>query len=171
MLGKLLPILLVVVGTSSGIGAGLALKPEAKAPDDNHDCVAPPDTEQADIAKTAPSAEKATPENTAFDYVKLNNQFVVPVVSENRVSSLVVLSISLEVTAGQTEPVYQMEPKVRDALLSVLFDHANAGGFNGTFTNANDMIILRDALREVAKKTLGGVVSDVLITDIVRQDV
>ena len=69
------------------------------------------------------------------EYVKLNNQFVVPVVEDGRVAAMVVLSLSLEVEAGNTEAVYQREPKLRDAFLQVLFDHANVGGFCGSFTD------------------------------------
>ena len=66
--------------------------------------------------------------------------------------------------------VYEREPKLRDAFLRVMFDHANAGGFDGAFTNSNQMDVLRRALREVAQKTIGPTASDVLILDIVRQD-
>jgi hypothetical protein len=68
--------------------------------------------------------------------------------------------------------VYRVEPKIRDAFLTVLFDHANSGGFDGAFTSSGSMEILRRALREAGQKAVGeAVVSDVLITGIVRQDV
>jgi hypothetical protein len=51
-----------------------------------------------------------------------------------------------------------------------MFDHANAGGFMGTFTDGSNMILLREALGEVAQSILGPDVTDVLIVDIVRQD-
>ena len=51
-----------------------------------------------------------------------------------------------------------------------MFDHANAGGFRGTFTDGANLVVLRSALLEVAQSTLGDLVSDVLIVDIVRQD-
>ena len=60
--------------------------------------------------------------------------------------------------------------KLRDAFLQVMFDHANAGGFSGSFTDGSNLILLRAALLEMAVKTLGDVISDVLINDIVRQD-
>ena len=61
-------------------------------------------------------------------------------------------------------------PTLDDGFLEVLFAHANAGGFAGTFTETANMDALRAALLEVAKKSLSERVSDVLITDIVRQD-
>jgi hypothetical protein len=104
------------------------------------------------------------------DYVKLSNQFVVPVVEEGRVAAMVILSLSLEVPAGTAETVFAREPKLRDVFLQVLFDHANAGGFRGAFTDGANLKLLRRALFEVASGVLGDLVSDVLIVDIVRQD-
>ncbi|MBM9596126.1 flagellar basal body-associated FliL family protein [Rhodobacteraceae bacterium MCCB 386] len=120
-----------------------------------------------DAHSTGGEAHAASP----YDYVKLNNQFVVPILRDTRVTSLVVLSIDLEVESGQSETVYRYEPKLRDSFLTVLFDHANAGGFDGAFTSSGAMTILRNALNESGHKVLGDIIHDVLITNIVRQDV
>jgi hypothetical protein len=101
---------------------------------------------------------------------KLSNQFVVPVVRDDRVAAMVVMALSVEVTAGMTSTVFENEPKLRDALLLVLFDHANAGGFDGPFTELSNLETLRAALREAAQAELGADVVDVLITDLARQD-
>ena len=94
-----------------------------------------------------------------------------PILAEARVRSLVVLSIDLEIAHGKTETIHRVEPKIRDAFLTVLFDHANAGGFTGAFTSSGAMDVLRSALREAGHKVVGAeVLSDVLITSIVRQD-
>jgi hypothetical protein len=52
----------------------------------------------------------------------------------------------------------------------VLFDHANRGGFDREFTNANSMDVLRRLLSEVARDLIGPVAREVLITEIARQD-
>lgn len=165
MLSKLLPVLLALVGLGAGVGGGLMLRPppEEKVAMENP-CGEPAqeDKEHYEPAETGPDEQ--------HDYVKLNNQFVIPVVEETRVGSLVVLSLSLEITPGQSAAVYEREPKLRDEFLQVLFDHANAGGFKGAFTNSTRMTVLRQALYEVARKTLGDMVTDVLIIDIIRQD-
>ena len=145
----ILPLILGLIGLGAGVGAGVFLRP---APD-------------ADHAEMVPE-EPATPP----EYVKLNNQFVIPVVEDGNVSALVVLALSLEVTTGSTEAVFATEPKLRDVFLQVLFDHANAGGFRGAFTDGSNLIVLRQALKEVAMQVLGDKVSDVLIVDIARQD-
>jgi hypothetical protein len=173
MLARLLPLVLLLAGLAAGAGAGLALRP---APPAASSTGAEGDTALgADTAAAAGAADGAAPPadeaaDAAYDYVKLNNQFVVPVVEQGRVAALVILSLSLEVTAGLSETVYQIEPKLRDSFLQVMFDHANAGGFKGTFTDGSNMVLLRQALREVAQKVMGSDVRDVLIVDIVRQD-
>jgi hypothetical protein len=105
------------------------------------------------------------------EYARMNNQFVVPVVMNDRVSALMVLSLSIEVETGGQEAVFSHEPRLRDAFLQVMFDHANIGGFNGAFTASSNMRILREALQDAADRVMRGHISDVLIVDIVRQDV
>lgn len=104
------------------------------------------------------------------EFVKLNNQFVVPVIDSEAVTSLVILSLTLEVKTGSSEVVFGAEPKLRDSFLQVLFDYANAKGFDGAFTQSSRMAQLRKALAEPARAVLGETVKDVLIVDIVRQD-
>ena len=153
-MGKLLPVLLALAGLGAGLGAGVVLRP------------APGETP----AEAEAAADHAPAEAEAPDYVKLNNQFIIPVIEGGRVASMVMLSLSLEVAAGHSGEIYAREPKLRDAFLQVLFDHANTGGFRGSFTDGSNLVLLRQALREKAVSVVGGIVTDVLITDIARQD-
>ena len=172
---KLLPILLALLGTGAGIGAGILLAPAHETPAE--DTVGHASDDQGDD-HDAPAADHAgadaheAPDEARrnAEYVKLNNQFVVPVVNGERVQSLVVMSLSLETTPGGTEQVYAREPKLRDLFLRVLFDHANIGGFEGNFTDVQRLDILRRSLLEAARNVMGGEVLDVLITEIARQD-
>lgn len=166
-MGKILPILLALIGVGAGIGAGVMLKPEPVEEHAVGDCGPQIEAEHTEIAhKVDEHGDEILPE-----YVKMHNQFVIPVVEDGKMAALVVIAISLEVTAGGKEATFQREPKLRDAFNQILFDHANAGGFEGTFTSSNNMTVLRDALYEIAVKVAGPVVKDVLIAEIVRQDV
>lgn len=168
MLKKLFPIVLLLVGSGAGVGAGIFLRP-APAEEEQHAEEKAEDHEE-DHAKTAESKDD---DATALDseYVKMNNQFVVPIVKDGRVASMVVMSLSIEVPVGKKDAVLLREPKLRDSFLRVLFDHANIGGFEGAFTEANTLSVLREALREIAQKDMGAdMISDVLILDIARQD-
>jgi hypothetical protein len=168
MFRLLLPLLMALAGTGAGVGAGLLLAPA-------------PAAQHADAAETpappAPGARSAAGEEDTeaaaaglHDFVRLNNQFVVPILEDSRIGAMVVLSLSIEVEAGNAQAVYAREPKLRDGFLQVLFDHANRGGFDGAFTNANDMDVLRRMLSEVARDLIGPVAKGVLITEIARQD-
>ena len=168
MLRKLFPILLALVGLGGGVGVGLVLRPA----DDPESAAAGEyvASEAYADAEAEVDEEHSEDDTTGPEYVKMNNQFVVPVVEQGRVAAMVVLSLSLEVEAGNTEAVYTREPKLRDAFLQVLFDHANMGGFNGSFTDGSNLIVLRTSLKEAAAMVLGPTVTDILITDIARQD-
>lgn len=164
----LLPLILLMLGAGLGTGAGVMLRPEPEDHAALPECAPPtPDAHEGEDVAHLPEDD---PEDQAHEYVKLNNQFVIPVLEQEKVTSLVVLSLSLETPVGAKEGIFQLEPKIRDAFLQVLFDHANAGGFSGAFTQNRNMTVLRNALLEVARKTVGRNVTDVLISDIVRQD-
>ena len=168
-MGRIVPVFLALIGLAAGVGAGFALRPPPQEPARINTCGTGETPGEPHVAIASPD-HVADPEEATHEYVKLNNQFIVPVVENGDVAALVILSINLEVAHGATEQVYQREPKLRDGCLQVLFDHANAGGFKGAFTQSNNMDVLRHALLETARKSLGALVSDVLIVDIVRQD-
>lgn len=142
-------VVVVVAGLASGFAGYLVLGP-------------PVDLE-------GPEASVAA--DTEPEFARLSNQFVIPVVDSNRVRSLVVLSLTVETAEGQSEAVFSMEPRLRDDLIQVLFDHANTGGFSGSFTAIGPMTRLRLALTEAARTRLGDDVRAVLITDIIRQEI
>jgi flagellar protein FliL len=155
MLRKILPILLAILGVGLGGGAAFMLRP------------APEPTEETEAETASPKDEAA---DVQAEYVKLPNQFIIPIVIEGRVQSLVVMSLSLEVLPGSSDAVFAKEPKLRDMFLQVLFDHANTGGFRGSFTDTRNLVQIRRALLEVAQKTMPNVITDVLIAEIARQD-
>lgn len=175
-------------GAATGVGAEAAESPAAPTGDlgdaetkgdahsadstradvDHSEAAAQPHDDSIEVV--GGGADNDGTEGGGLEYVKLSNQFVVPLVDNGQVTSMMVLTLSLEVGAGGGDAVFAREPKLRDALLQVLFDHANADGFRGRFTDAEAMMPLRRALREAAMKVLPGTVRDVLIADIVRHD-
>lgn len=160
MLAKLLPLLLLLFGVVAGAGAGFVLRPETESAQAEN-----PAMPGEDHAAPAPE----TP--IASEIVKLNNQFVIPLVAKDRINALMVLSLSVETAAGRTSEIYDREPKLRDVLLQALFNHATRGGFDGEFTKARNMDVLRRALAEDAREILGDAILGILITEIARQDI
>ena len=167
----LFPLLFGLIGIAGGVGAGLALKPPHEETTQIHPCGDVTEGSKGMHSEASVKMESDMTKDMEQEYIKLNNQFVVPVVSSDKVSALVVMSLSIEIDIGQSEEIYKREPKLRDAFSQILFDHANIGGFEGEFTNANNMAVLRSALKDVAQSIVGAVVSGVLITDIARQDI
>lgn len=159
-MAKILPILLLLIGVGAGGGAGMFLKPKEEVACTEEPCEVK--EEVANIEGEEPEAEPT--------YVAMKNQFVVPVIQDAKVRSLVVLSLSLESSTDDTEIIFTREPKLRDVFLRAMFDHAHIGGFDGAFTESGRLSILRVALLEAAQSVIGDDVSDVLITDIVRQE-
>jgi hypothetical protein len=172
-MGYLVAVLLVLVGLGAGVGAGLVLAPPSEEascdPDVPAVCEAAPQT--AEAPEPEPGALPPATDGVVYDYVKLNNQFVIPVIDGDRVAALVVVSLSLEVVAGSNAAVFEREPRLRDAFLQVFFDFAETGGFDGPFTQSSNLATLRRALRETGQRIVGSAMRDVLILDIVRQEV
>lgn len=170
MLRKILPVLLGLIGLAGGGAAGYFLRPAPAPPEDHAMAEGADDHGEAAADAHGDAHDDGHGGDITSEFVKLNNQFIVPLVTEQRVSGLVILSLSLEVKVGETEAVYRAEPKLRDGFLQVLFDHANTGGFRGIFTDTATMDDLRRALTESAREILGPGVIGVLVSDIVRQD-
>lgn len=172
----LIPLILLIVGVGGGVGAGLFLAPPPEEPETMAvgPCGdLPPDAHGAADDHAAPAEHVAEDDEDAeptHEYVKLNNQFIVPVVEDGKVSSLVVMSLSVEVPVGISDSIFAAEPKLRDGFLEVMFNHANIGGFSGNFTSSANMRVLREELLRSAQAAVGSRVSDVLIIDFVRQD-
>lgn len=152
MIKFLIPIVLGIIGTAGGVGAAKFLVAQ-NLTSDTQACSDPSPSEPV----------------ISVEYAKLNNQFIIPVLQDGKIGSLVVASLSVEIPQGQSETIYKIEPKLRDLFLQVLFEHANLGGFAGTFTKSDTMENLRERLLEAAKSAAPQI-SGVLITDIARQD-
>lgn len=172
----LMPLILALLGIGAGAGAGHFLKPEPEpeeVAEDGHGTGE--ETAEGHGESHGESHASAThdekEEGVAYEYVKLDRQFVVPVVSGDRVTSMIVISVALEVKTGETDSVLSHEPKIRDEFLKVMFLHAQSGGFAGAFTEPHVMDDLRNALKASARSVLGPGVHSVLMTNLVRQDV
>lgn len=103
-MSKLLPLLLIIIGIAAGGIASFFLRPAPGA-----QTATLPDGEAHAADTPAPSSGAyGDADIEVADFVKLNNQFVIPVVKDGRVSSLVVMSLSLEVGVGGREQVYSL---------------------------------------------------------------
>ncbi len=170
---KLLPIIVVVIALVAGVGGGKLLQPAPPIDEEklSEDCSNGDEEGCADIPRpvlVVEPEELYDPEQSS-EFAKIPKQFVIPIVKNERVRALVVMSITLEVETGSTDQIFEREPKLRDGFLRVMFEHANTGGFDGAFTTGESMRDLRGALKEAARRSAGEIVQDVLITELVKQ--
>lgn len=187
MIRKLVPVLLLFLGLGLGAGAGIFLRPapsEAVAHDggDAGPGAGPGASSGAGTEANGHGAADDhgqgtsggdghyTPETGPTETVRLPNQFVVPVLHDGRVEALVVIGLALEMRTGHAFDLATDEPRLRAALLQLLFDHANIGGFDGLFTSGEVLLSLRRALVTTARGEVGPDVQDVLITELLRQE-
>lgn len=160
----ILPLAMLLFGLGAGVGAGVFLRPEPETVETiEEETPLEEDQAEEDTQDAGPDAGR--------EYVRLSNQFVVPLVDEDRISAMVVLTLSVEVAEGNGETVFDVEPKIRDIFLRVLFDHASIGGFSGDFANNENLDTVRNNLKHAAHKSFGDeFIYDVLIFEIARQD-
>jgi flagellar FliL protein len=120
-------------------------------------------------ATPAPApAEQAQPEAPAF--VDMERKFVVPLVRGNRVRSLVVVDLRLEVRASGESRALALKPKIRDALLDALYALAVTGAFDGDLYSNNVQDEMRAQLLQAARQILQDDASAILIGELLRQD-
>ena len=106
-----------------------------------------------------------------IETVKLDKQFIVPVIKDGTVASLVIASIALEVEAGLREEIFRTEARLRSALLATFFEHSNAGTFSDNFIESRKLVPLVRSLGETSKSIFGEKVKRIFLTEISRQDV
>jgi flagellar protein FliL len=140
------------------------------APEAGGQAAADPCAEAADAFAAASTAEHPSLEG-ALAYVPMDKPFVVPIFRDDKVTAMVVVSLSVETEAHDAPVIEGLKPRLRDSFLKVMFRHANSGGFDGSFTGGRKMEDLKAALHAAARDVLHDKpVGEVLITEIARQD-
>lgn len=106
----------------------------------------------------------------AGSYLKFNRQFVVPVMEEGHIASLVIANLVIEFDENAPSNAYNLEPKFRDALTREFLRMSNKGLFGDEFTSAESYEQVRDTLYEAAVVVMPEGIRNVLILDIAKQD-
>ncbi|PHR91180.1 MAG: hypothetical protein COA69_11700 [Robiginitomaculum sp.] len=103
-------------------------------------------------------------------YLKFKRQFVVPVVRNGRIESLVLLNLNLELNRNASEGIYSLEPKLRDALMRALLGLSHRGVFTGDLTRADTYEQLQIELLKATREVAENGIENVLILDLSRQE-
>lgn len=107
----------------------------------------------------------------AVIYYKFTREFVVPIIRNGRVSSLVILNLNLEADASIERELFDMEPKLRDNIMTTLITLSNDGTTFESMTSVKNY----ESIRSLVLQNLGSIVKEgitnVLIVDLAKQDI
>lgn len=104
-------------------------------------------------------------------YYKFSREFVVPVIRDNRVSSLVILHLSLEADSSISQKLFEMEPKLRDSIMTTLITISNDGQTFESITDVESYESIRSMILMNLKTVVSSGIHNVLIMDMARQDI
>jgi flagellar basal body-associated protein FliL len=104
-------------------------------------------------------------------YYRFSREFVVPLIENGRVASLVILNINLEVDAAISGTLFSKEPALRDNIMTTLIALSNDGRTFESITNVENYESLRAMVLMNLKQVMPTGINNVLILDMARQDV
>jgi len=104
-------------------------------------------------------------------YYKFSREFVVPIIRAGRVESLVLLNLNLEADAAISEKLFEMEPKLRDNIMTTLITLSNDGTTFESMTNVENYESIRSMVMMNLKSVMATGIHNVLIVDLAKQDI
>lgn len=105
-------------------------------------------------------------------YFRFSREFVVPIIEREKVVSLVILNINIEVDAAASDKLFSEEPVLRDIVMTTLIGISGDGRTFQSMTSIENYETVRSMILDALQKkypSLG--IKNVLILDIARQDI
>lgn len=103
-------------------------------------------------------------------YMKFKRQFVIPVMKENKIKSLVIMNFNIELNDAAPANAFNQEPKLRDAFMRDLLNLSNEGVFDDDLTSPETFDYIRETLVGSSRRILSQGVENVLILDVAKRD-
>lgn len=103
-------------------------------------------------------------------YFKFSREFIVPIMDEKRVRSLVILNINLEADSSMSDLLFSMEPKLRDNIMTSLISISSDGHTFQNFNEVESYEAIRTTVLKNVSEITGPGINNILILDIARQD-
>ena len=104
------------------------------------------------------------------EYYKFSREFVVPVMRNDQVKSLVILHINLEASSSTVEDLFSQEPKLRDNIMTTLIGLSNDGRTLEEPTQIDNYEMIRSMVLMNLKDSVSDGIKNVLIVDMAKQD-
>lgn len=106
-------------------------------------------------------------DNAFFDF---SREFVIPLLSDGQVTSLVIINISLEVDPSLSSKLFGMEPKLRDNIMTSLISLTNDDKTFQELTTVRNYETIRSYVLSKLRESVSSEIINVLIMDIAKQD-
>ncbi|MCF6328399.1 MAG: hypothetical protein L3J02_01175, partial [Henriciella sp.] len=153
----IIPALVAIVFIVAGGVGGHFLKSRSGAPatPDGYDKKA--DSHGAKKPKKDNHSKKgksAKPPSSAVVYYKFSREFVVPIMRDNRVDSLIILNINLEADSKVSQELFSMEPKLRDNIMTTLITLSNDGTTFESFADVESYETIRSMIAQNLKNVI-----------------
>ena len=104
------------------------------------------------------------------EYYKFSREFVVPVMRNDQVKSLVILHINLEADASTVDDLFSEEPKLRDNIMTTLIELSNDGRTLDAPTQIDNYEMIRSMVLMNLNDGVSDGIKNVLIVDMAKQD-
>lgn len=109
-------------------------------------------------------------DGSTIDYLKFKRQFVIPVMKDNKIQSLVIMNFNIELNDDAPSNSFTFEPKLRDAYMRDLLNLSNEGVFDDDLTSPETFEYIRETLLGSSRKIMPKGVQNILILDIAKRD-
>ncbi len=103
-------------------------------------------------------------------YFRFSREFVIPLMRNERVASLVILNISLETDTSVSDQMFLMEPKLRDNIMTTLVHLSNEGSTLSSLMDVDNYERVRTMILTNLENVVPNGVRNVLILDAAKQD-
>lgn len=103
-------------------------------------------------------------------YYKFTREFVVPMIEDDRVQSLVILNLNLEVDTSISQELFSKEPVLRDNIMTTLVKLSSGGRTLNSITDVDNYETLRAMILTNLQNEIPNGIHNVLILDMARQD-
>lgn len=104
------------------------------------------------------------------EYYKFSREFVVPVMRNDQVKSLVIIHINLETDSATSDALFSEEPKLRDNIMTTLIGLSNDGRTLEEPTQIDNYEMIRSMVLMNLKDGVSDGIKNVLIVDMAKQD-
>ncbi|MDP1556534.1 MAG: flagellar basal body-associated FliL family protein [Hyphomonas sp.] len=104
-------------------------------------------------------------------YYKFTREFVVPIIRNGRVQSLVILNLNIEADESISQKLFEMEPKLRDNIMTTLITLSNDGKTFESMTTVENYESIRSMVLMNLKTVVSTGINNVLIVDFAKQEV